>query len=220
MFCSAHVGEDEARAVLLGNLEGEVLAEPRLLKFTTGRRDKFWSRNVVALGLASGFLEPLESTSIHLIQSGISRLLSLFPNAGIHEAEVDEYNRQMGLEFARVRDFIILHYMANERTDSQFWIQCREMSAPDELARKLAFFRANGGIYREQEDLFAEASWLQVMYGQGLEPAGHHPMADQLSASDLEGFLGNLRTVIDRETAAMPAHADFIAANCAADSDV
>lgn len=219
VFCSARLSEDEARAVLLGNLEGETLAEPRLIKFVTGRRRKFWNKNVVALGLASGFLEPLESTSIHLIQSGVSRLLSLFPHTGLHEAEADEYNHQCGLEFARIRDFIILHYMANERTDSQFWIDCREMSVPEDLTRKLALFRASGGIYREQEDLFAEASWLQVMYGQGLDPVGYHPMADQISDADLQGFLGNLRTVIDRETAAMPSHADFIAAHCAAAKD-
>ena len=117
---------------------------------------------------------------------------------------------------ARVRDFIILHYLANERTDSEFWIACREMSPPEELTRKLALFRANGGIYREQEDLFAEASWLQVMYGQGVDPAGYHPMADTLSPKELEGFLGDLRAIIERETAAMPTHEQFIAANCAA----
>jgi tryptophan 7-halogenase len=216
VFCSSHVSEDEARAALLGNLEGEALAEPRLIKFVTGRRNKFWNKNVVALGLASGFLEPLESTSIHLIQSGISRLLTMFPNAGVHEAEIDEYNRQCGLEFARVRDFIILHYLANERTDSQFWIDCRNMTPPGELTRKLALFRASGGIYREQEDLFAEASWLQVMYGQGIDPAGYHPLADTLSARELEGFLGDLRTVIAKAVATMPAHGDFVAANCAA----
>jgi tryptophan halogenase len=216
VFCSAHIGEDEARAVLLGNLEGRTLAEPRLIKFVTGRRKKFWNKNVIALGLASGFLEPLESTSIHLIQSGVNRLLSLFPHTGIHQAEADEYNRQCGLEFERIRDFIILHYWANERTDSQFWIDCRNMSAPEELVRKVALFRANGVIYREQEDLFAEASWLQVMYGQGIEPAGYHPMADQLSQRDLERFLSDVSTVLAQATAAMPAHDAYIAANCAA----
>ncbi len=216
VFCSSHISEDEARAVLLGNLEGEALAEPRLIKFVTGRRKKFWNKNCVALGLASGFLEPLESTSIHLIQSGVSRLLTMFPKAGIQDAEIDEYNRQCGMEFARIRDFIILHYMANERTDSRFWIDCRNMRPPEELARKLALFAATGGIYREQEDLFAEASWLQVMYGQGIDPAGYHPLADQLSAAELEGFLGDLGTVIARAAEAMPAHGDFVATHCAA----
>jgi tryptophan halogenase len=216
VFCSEHISEDEARAVLLGYLEGETLAEPRLIKFITGRRNKFWNKNVVALGLASGFLEPLESTSIHLIQSGVNRLLSLFPHTGIHQAEVDEYNRQCSLEFERIRDFIILHYHANERTDSPFWVQCREMSVPEELTRKLALFNANGVIYREQEDLFAEASWLQVMIGQGADPQGYHPMAEQLSQEQLTQFLDNIRTVIDNAVAAMPAHEAYIAAHCAA----
>lgn len=216
VFCSTHIGEDEARAVLLANLEGEALAEPRLIKFVTGRRKKFWNKNVVALGLASGFLEPLESTSIHLIQSGVNRLLSLFPHTGIQDAVVDEYNRQCCLEFERIRDFIILHYWANERTDSRFWIACRNMSVPEELVRKAGLFRANGVIYREQEDLFAEASWLQVMYGQGIEPSGYHPMADQLSRADLDRFLADLTTVIGNATSAMPTHEAYIAAHCAA----
>lgn len=216
VFCSEHISEDEARAVLLGNLEGETLAEPRLIKFITGRRNKFWNKNVVALGLAGGFLEPLESTSIHLIQSGVNRLLSLFPHTGIHQAEADEYNRQCSLEFERIRDFIILHYHANERTDSAFWTQCREMSVPEDLIRKLALFNANGVIYRDQEDLFAEASWLQVMIGQGADPQGYHPMADQLSQEQLTQFLDSIRTVLDNAVAAMPAHEAYIAAHCAA----
>jgi tryptophan halogenase len=216
VFCSSHISADEARAVLLANVEGAVLAEPRLIRFTTGRRNKFWSKNVVALGLASGFLEPLESTSIHLIQSGVSRLIALFPHTGIHEAEIEEYNRQCGLEFDRIRDFIILHYHANERTDSRFWTERREMALPEDLARKLALFAANGVIYREQEDLFAEASWLQVMIGQGLDPVGYHPMADQLSDADLERFLSDLRMVIARAVDAAPTHEAYIAAHCAA----
>ena len=149
-------------------------------------------------------------------QAGVNRLLSLFPHTGIHPAEVDEYNRQCTLEFERIRDFIILHYHANERTDSKFWIDCRNMSVPEELTRKLALFAANGVIYREQEDLFAEASWLQVMYGQGVDPVGYHPMADQLSPADLERFLTDLRTVIGKAVSAMPTHEAFIAAHCAA----
>lgn len=216
VFCDAFISEDEAAAVLLGNLEGEALADPRLIKFTTGRRRAFWSKNVVALGLASGFLEPLESTSIHLIQSGISRLIQLFPREAINPAEVAEYNRQMGLEFARIRDFIVLHYTANERTDAPFWIDRRNMRLPEELAHKLALFRANAGLYREQEDLFAEASWVQVLIGQGIDPAGYHPMADALPAADLQRFLGDLQRLLATVSAAMPTHEAFIAANCAA----
>ena len=216
VFCSAYISEDEARSRLMSHLEGEALAEPRLIRFLTGRRNRFWNRNVVSLGLASGFLEPLESTSIHLIQSGVSRLLALFPHTGIDPAEVEEYNRQMGLEFERIRDFIILHYHLNERTDSQFWIDRRMMSVPEDLTRKMALFAANGVIYRDQEDLFTESSWLQVMLGQGIVPRGYHPMADQLSDADLEGFLTHLRMVITGAVGAMPTHDAFIAAHCRA----
>jgi tryptophan halogenase len=216
VFCNDYMSEDEAASILLGNLEGEPLAAPRLIKFTTGRRDKFWHKNCVALGLASGFLEPLESTSIHLIQSGVSRLIQLFPRGAVQDAEVDEYNRQCGLEFARIRDFIILHYIANERIDSQFWIDRRNTVLPPELAHKLDVFRAVGGIFREQEDLFADTSWLQVMIGQGVEPGDYHPMAHQISAEELRGFLGDIATVISKAVDALPAHEDFVAAHCAA----
>jgi tryptophan halogenase len=216
VFCSDYISEDEARSVLVNHLEGDMLAEPRLIRFLTGRRNLFWNRNVVALGLASGFLEPLESTSIHLIQSGVSRLLALFPHTGIHPAEVEEYNRQCALEFERIRDFIILHYHANERDDSRFWADRREMKVPESLAHKMALFAANGVIYREQEDLFTESSWLQVLLGQGVDPIGYHPMADQLSEADLEGFLTHLQMVIAGAVDRMPTHEAYIASHCAA----
>ena len=216
VFCSGHINAEDAREVLLANVEGAQLAEPRLITFTTGRRTRFWNKNVVALGLASGFLEPLESTSIHLIQSGVSRLIALFPHSGVDQAIIDEYNRQCTLEFERIRDFIILHYHATERTDSPFWQERRAMAVPEDLSRKMALFAANGVIYREQEDLFAEASWLQVMYGQGLEPRGYHPMADQLSDADLQRFLSDLSLVITRAVDAAPTHEAYIAAHCAA----
>ena len=216
VFSSRYIDVEDARETLLANLEGEPLAEPRLLRFTTGRRKKFWNRNVVALGLASGFLEPLESTSIHLVQSGISRFIQLFPTWPIAAPERDEYNRQMALEVERIRDFLILHYHANERTDSQFWIDVREMEIPDTLVRKMAMFRASGRIYREQEDLFTDSSWLQVMYGQGVEPEAWHPLADRLSEAELTDMLGNIRRVVTGAAARLPSHADFIAQCCPA----
>jgi tryptophan halogenase len=216
VFSSEHMSEDEAASILMGNLEGEALASPRLLKFTTGRRDKFWHKNCVALGLASGFLEPLESTSIHLIQSGISKLLALFPHGAVQDAEVDEYNRQCGAEFACIRDFIFLHYAANERTDSQFWIDRRNTPPPDELARKLQVFRAGGRIFREQEDLFAESSWLQVLIGQGIVPGDYHPMANQIASSELRSFLSDIGQVATGASSAMPEHDEFVRAHCAA----
>jgi tryptophan halogenase len=215
VFCSRFISEDEATATLMANLEGEPLAEPRLLKFTTGRRKAFWNRNVVALGLASGFMEPLESTSIHLIQSGLSRLLNLFPDRSFAQRDIDEYNRQAGLEFARIRDFLVLHYWANQR-EEPFWTACRQQAIPPELARKVALFRTHGRLFREPEDLFLDASWLQVLIGQGIVPEGHHPMTGLIDDDQLQGVLADLRQITADGAAALPAHADFLRQHCAA----
>ncbi|RKQ94118.1 tryptophan halogenase family protein [Maricaulis maris] len=219
VFSSAHMSEAAATETLLANLEGEALAEPRVIRFVTGRRKQFWNRNVVALGLASGFLEPLESTSIHLVQSGISRLIALFPDGDLAAADRDEYNRQMALEYERVRDFIILHYHLNERTDSDFWQDCAAMSVPDTLSAKLDLFRANGRLYHREEDLFTDSSWLQVMLGQGVNPKGYHPMADALAAGQLSDFLGNIQKIVGQAAATLPTHSDFLAKHCPAAMD-
>ncbi len=215
VFSSAHMSEDEATAVLLANLDGEPVAEPRVLRFTAGKRRCAWSRNVIALGLASGFLEPLESTSIHLVQSAISRLLKLLPGKVVHEADRAEYNRQTDFEMERIRDFIILHYKLNERPEP-FWQAARAMAVPDTLADKMALFAANGRITREHEELFTEVGWLQVMVGQGLVPAGHHPLADAIPEAELRDYLGMIERLHAREAAAMPRHEDVIARHCAA----
>ncbi len=215
VYCSAHIGDDEAASILMANLDGEALADPRPIKFTTGKRKKFWNRNVIALGLASGFMEPLESTSIHLIQSGIERLLKFLPSGPIVSADVDAYNAQSTFEFERIRDFLILHYHANQR-DEPFWKACRDMPIPDTLVEKLDLFRHNGRIFRVSEELFTELGWLQVMVGQGIMPSGYHPLADQLSDSDLAAFLAATRQVVDGSVAVMPSHEDFIARHCAA----
>ena len=216
VFSSAHMSEDRATEILLENLEGEPLADPRVIRFVTGRRKQFWNGNVVALGLASGFLEPLESTSIHLIQSGVSRLVSLFPSGDIEAADRNEYNRQMILEFERVRDFIILHYHLNEREDSDFWKDCRHMSVPDTLTRKIDLFRANGRLYHREEDLFTDSSWLQVMLGQGILPKGYHPIADTLDEAQLKQMLANIRQIVTQAAAGLPRHEDFLREHCAA----
>ena len=179
VFCSRHISDDEATAVLMGNLDGEPLAEPRTLRFTTGMRRQGWNRNVVALGLASGFLEPLESTSIHLIQTAIARLIDFFPATGFSQVDIDEYNRQARFEFERIRDFIILHYHLNQRTDSDFWTACREMAVPPALQAKLALYQSHGRIVRENNELFSEVAWLQVMHGQHLASAGLPPAGGQ-----------------------------------------
>jgi tryptophan halogenase len=216
VYSSQYMSDDEAASILLNNLDGEPMAEPRLLKFTTGRRKKFWNRNCVALGLAGGFMEPLESTSIHLIQTGISRLLEYFPRLGFDSVETDEYNRRCIYEFERIRDFLILHYHLNERTDSEFWIDRREMPVPAELHRRMKLFRANGRIHREFDELFTEVAWLQVMLGQGMEPNGYHPLADRVTSDQLNGFLGNIKRIIGEAVNKLPPHSEYIAKNCAA----
>jgi tryptophan halogenase len=216
VFCSDFISEDEATAVLLENVEGRPLAEPRTLRFRTGMRKQAWNFNVVALGLASGFLEPLESTSIHLIQNGIAKLLAHFPGRDFDAANTDAYNARVRFDYERIRDFVILHYHANERTDSPFWIRCREMTIPDTLAQKIALFRSQGQIVREADELFVEIGWFQVLTGQNIAPRGYHPMADQLTRDELAGFFADVETIVARTASQLPAHEDFIAQHCAA----
>ncbi len=218
VYCSQFMSDDEAAALLLANLEGEALAEPRPLRFTTGMRRQFWNRNCVALGLSAGFMEPLESTSIHLIQSGLSRLLALFPDRHFDPTLSEEYNRQTRFEYERVRDFLILHYRATERSDTAFWRHCAQIEIPPGLARKLALFRSSGQIFRDGEELFTEVGWLQVMLGQHVEPARHHALADAISPAQLDEFLANIRTLINRAVDSMPAHTRFVAEHCKAAS--
>jgi tryptophan halogenase len=216
VYCSRHISDDEAAAVLLASLDGEPLAEPRPLRFTAGKRKSFWKGNVVAMGLASGFMEPLESTSIHLIQSAASRLLSFFPGEDFREADIAEFNRQTHAEYDRIRDFIVLHYKLTQRDDTAFWRECRDMQVPEELALRMQLFASNGRIRRTHEELFTDLAWLQVMLGQGIEPQGYHPAADLLSEAEVEDFLGAIRGLIERDVAAMPMHADYVAGHCAA----
>jgi tryptophan halogenase len=217
VFCSEFMSDDEAAALLLANIEGPALAEPRTLRFTTGMRRKFWDRNVVALGLSSGFMEPLESTSIHLIQNGIAKLLSLFPDKSFEPSAIAEYNRKITFDYERIRDFIVLHYFANQRTDSPFWKRCREMPIPETLKPKLDLFRATGRIFREHEELFVEIGWFQVLAGQNIVPESWHPLADAITDTELEGFLADFKTIVASAAAKLPAHEQFIAARCAAE---
>jgi tryptophan halogenase len=215
VYSSRHLSDDEAAATLLANLDGEALADPRPLRFVAGKRKKFWNRNCVAIGLAGGFMEPLESTSIHLVQTAIARLLAFLPDGEPRPADIDEFNRQSAFEYERIRDFLVLHYKAVERNDTPFWDSCRTMPIPEELQRKLDLFAAGGRIVRHNDELFTEVGWLQVLLGQGVRPTGHHPLADQLSAGELAEFMDMIRTVIRHETGTMPAHADFVARHCA-----
>jgi tryptophan halogenase len=186
-----------------------------MLRFTTGRRKKAWNKNVVALGLASGFMEPLESTSIHLIQTGVFRLLSLLPTGDHDEATVAEYNRLSKIEYEQIRDFIILHYKATERDDSELWRYCKDMAIPDSLAHKIELFRARGRIARFDDQLFVEPSWLAVFMGQGIEPRHRDRLADVPPVADIERRLGGIRQTI-AQICHLPTHDEFIARNCQA----
>jgi tryptophan 7-halogenase len=216
VYCSAQISDDQARETLLAGLDAPALAEPRLIRFRTGRRKQAWNRNVICMGLTSGFLEPLESTSIHLIQSSIQRLILLFPHAGDNDQRRREFNRASAAEYEYIRDFIILHYHANNRRGEAFWDACRNMSIPDSLRARIELFRESAGIFCNADDLFQLNSWLQVLWGQGVRPQGTHPFVDAVSPADRAGYLRDLRFLIAQAANHLPRHEEFIAKHCAA----
>jgi tryptophan halogenase len=216
VYSSKHIDDDAAEKLLLSNLEGEQLANPNRLRFTSGKRRKMWNRNCVALGLAAGFLEPLESTSIHLVQSAAIRLVRLFPDSMTDQATVDEFNRQSDFEWERVRDFIVLHYWANQR-EGDFWEYCRTMDLPLTLQRKIDLWKSNGRIFREDEELFSEESWIQVFLGQGVMPRSYDPLVAIKSDPQIEQFLGNIAATIARCVEVMPTHQDYVSRYCPAE---
>ena len=213
VYSSAHMEEQEALDLLLANLDGAPLAEPNRLRFTAGHREAAWAKNVVALGLAGGFLEPLESTAIHLVQAGIARLLTLFPTRAFSQREIDRYNAENAQDYLDIRDFLVLHYKATERDDSDFWTYCRDLPPPDGLAEKIAMFESSGRIFREHEELFTETSWLSVMAGQGIEASAYHPMAEIFPSEETSKRLAHIRQVIADTVGKMPTQADYLAAN-------
>ena len=216
VYASAFCEDASAEQTLLSNLDAHTLAPTNRLQFCAGRRKAFWEKNVVAIGLSSGFLEPLESTSIHLIQSGIAKLIGLFPTKAFDPVDTKKYNQQSINEIERIRDFIILHYKATQREDSEFWRYCKNMAIPASLEEKIALFKGNARLYREDEELFSETSWLAVMLGQGIKPKGYHPLVDSYSITGLHQHLLGLREVIQRSAAAMPSHQEYIEKHCRA----
>ncbi len=220
VYSSRHIGHDEAREALLKNIEGEVLRQPRLIRFNPGQRDVVWKHNCVAIGLSSGFLEPLESTSIHLIQKGLTRLIQLFPSDGICQSDIDEYNQQSRTAIEIIRDFIILHYHVTNRTDSAMWRQCREMQVPPTLAHRIRQFRDTARVMLTADELFAENSWVQVMMGQGITPSGHHPISRQMEDKALADFLGEVRKDVARTLMKLPKHQAFVNQFCPANKPV
>ncbi len=211
------MSEDEATAILMSNLDGEPLADPRPVRFRTGKRSKAWNKNCVSIGLSCGFIEPLESTSIHLIQMGIAHLLTYFPSAGFEAADIHQFNRVMDDEYTWARDFVILHYKATERDDTPFWNYCRSMEVPQLLQQRIDLFRSNGRVFREGMELFTKNNWLQVMHGQRIRPQSYNPLVDLISEQEIAGYLDEVTGVIGHCAEAMPLHSAYIAATCAAE---
>jgi len=216
VYCSRYITDDEAKETLLANIEGELLTEPRVIKFRPGSRLKHWRKNCVAIGLSSGFIEPLESTSIHLIQRGAIRLMQLFPLTGIRQSDIDEFNQQTKYEIEHIRDFIVLHYNVTNRQDTPFWRHCRNMDIPESLKHRIDLFRETGRVFRVPTELFAENSWIQVMLGQGIVPEQYHPVVDVMGDEELQRFLGDIKSTVDNTVAQLPTHQVYIDQYCKA----
>ena len=216
VFSARHWSDDEAVSRLLGNVQGRVLTDPRVIRFHAGQRHRHWQANCVAMGLSSGFIEPLESTSIHLIQRSIIRLMQMFPYDGIREPDVTEFNNQMQFEIDNVRDFIILHYHVTHRTDTGFWRDCANMDIPESLRHRIELFRQAGRVFKVPTELFGENSWIQVMLGQGLTPEQYHPIVNMMSDQELERFLVGIHDSVDRLVDQLPPHQRFIDHYCKA----
>ncbi|RZL59195.1 MAG: tryptophan 7-halogenase [Sphingomonas sp.] len=214
VYCSRYLDHDAALARLLGNVEGRVLTEPNRIRFVTGARRRQWHRNCIALGLSGGFMEPLESTSIHLIQRAILRLIRMMPAGDVSPRDIAEFNDQQHTDMLQIRDFLILHYKVTERRDSPFWRQCATMAIPDSLAQKIELFRETGRVFRKNEELFAENSWVQVMLGQGIVPRSHHPIAAKLGDDDMARLLSTLRQNVATTVRGLPPHAAYVAQYC------
>jgi tryptophan halogenase len=219
VYCSEHMSDDEAAAILLANLGGEPLGEPRPLRFTAGIRRRHWSRNCVAIGLSAGFLEPLESTSIHLVQSAITRLLALFPDRDFDPMLAQEFNRASRFEYERIRDFLVLHYHAQQRQEP-LWRRARAMEIPETLRFKMDHFRNGGRILFDQAELFQKYNWLAVLAGQEVLPGRCHPLLDLRGRTDAAAILAQMRRVMEQAALTLPSHRQYIERHCRADAPV
>jgi len=220
VFCDKFMSNDQAIEKLTSNIQGAMITEPRILKYRTGRRNKNWNKNCVALGLSSGFIEPLESTSIYMFMIGIIRLMKLFPFDGIKQPLVDEYNKQAIFEAEEIRDFIILHYHVTEREDSEFWRYCKNMPVPDTLNSRIELFKQSGKFYTKDSELFKLDSWVQVMLGQGIMPEQYHNAVHVMPDDQLTAYLTGLRNSITSSIEQLPSHQSFLKSYCPAKLDI
>ncbi|MDO6446776.1 tryptophan 7-halogenase [Colwellia sp. 1_MG-2023] len=216
VYSSKYLSDDEAVKILTEQMENEPLSKPNFLRWKTGMRKQGWNKNCIAIGLSAGFVEPLESTGLHLIQSAIAKFMGLFPHNGFDQIDIDTYNQQSKIELEYIKDFIVLHYKVTDRDDSEFWRFCRDMKVSDRLQAKIDLYQSNGRIYRENVELFNETSWLAVMHGQGLQPQGYHPLVDVMDEHEIQRRLDHIKSVIDKSAETMPLQKDFIAKNCQA----
>ncbi|KEO89854.1 tryptophan halogenase [Erythrobacter longus] len=219
VYCSEFMEDDTAEQILRDNLDGEPLADANRLRFVTGRRKKFWDGNVLALGLAAGFMEPLESTSIHLIQTSLARLLTHFPDKRFKSADIDAFNHRTTKEYERIRDFLVLHYTATRRDDTPFWRHCQAIEQPDSLKSRIEQFRDCGRIFSEPNDIFGTASWLAVLYGQGVRPTAANPLIAKIPSDKIDNIIRQIGATIDHAATSMPFHQDFINENCSTFSE-
>ncbi|HEV7605779.1 MAG TPA: tryptophan halogenase family protein [Steroidobacteraceae bacterium] len=220
VFSSQFLADDAAKEELVASIDGKPITAPRVLKFQTGRRREVWNKNCLALGLSSGFIEPLESTSIHLMMVGVTRLLHLFPFAGINQSVLNQYNEAARIEMEKTRDFVVLHYHATQRDDTPFWRHCRDMAIPDSLAQRIDLFKQTAYAYQGDSELFRTDSWTQVMLGQGIRPMTYHPAARLLAADELTKYLAEFRASIQQVVTRMPVHQDFVNQYCKASNSV
>ena len=220
VFCSRYMSEDEASSKLLAAVDGKPTRDPWTVKIRTGRRRKAWNKNCVAIGLAAGFVEPLESTSIHMIMMGVVRLMQLFPYQGIEQSFVDKFNKESRMEIEDIRDFIVLHYNTTKRDDTAFWRYCKNMEIPDSLKSRLELFKTGGHAYQNGAELFRVDSWSHVMLGQGLMPKNYHPSANNMPSDKLVSYLNNFRQTVKTTVAGLPSHQEFIDTYCPANRDV